>query len=148
MPGIEPGASRMRSERSTTELHPHGATALLSPLHTLHSAHDMPIGSQTRVACMGDTHGTNELLAPSHPPKTALLSVILPLSTPSPSYRPLNPLSSLNPRLTIPHQHPLIPHVPPHILPPHLHLPVQGRYAVAPPPQKLMSDTESEVVIV
>ena len=23
MPGIEPGASHMRSERSTTELHPH-----------------------------------------------------------------------------------------------------------------------------
>ena len=31
-PGIEPGASRMRSERSTTELHPHEAMMVRSPL--------------------------------------------------------------------------------------------------------------------
>ena len=29
MPGLEPGASRMQSERSTTELHPHHDLKLL-----------------------------------------------------------------------------------------------------------------------
>ena len=29
VPGFEPGASHMRSERSTTELHPHGRVALV-----------------------------------------------------------------------------------------------------------------------
>ncbi|KAL5961378.1 hypothetical protein TSMEX_010895 [Taenia solium] len=31
MPGIEPGASRMQSERSTTELHPQPPTVLNAP---------------------------------------------------------------------------------------------------------------------
>ncbi|KAM7539272.1 hypothetical protein Aperf_G00000051889 [Anoplocephala perfoliata] len=97
VPGIEPGASRMQSERSTTELHPH-IPSCSSQVSSSTPTHDSACGSRVRFSPRALPHP----LSPSqrYCAKASLLSQsFLPLNTAPPT----SSLPLVSPRPTFPH---------------------------------------------